>query len=416
VAPSLFRAARFDGRAAACIVALALVAGSSFAAYGLNAELHLRPGPDEFNIAAWEVRHFPGKWLYLAGTLLEGTPSAERQEAGLRRFFALTRDIEAMERRLSDARRQPGEASDPALLESLQAALRERDELENQVEATVESRLAWAIESAGITRSFLDVVWPPVDFEFTDSPRTLVVSPRERLEVQSTDLLAPGLTLGDVERIEAEVEAGGGVSALAVETGGVSAYPNIIDYTAGYADAVETVAHEWMHNYLFFRPLGFNYYDSNDLRAINETVADLAGRELARIVLSRWPAADGEAPAPSTAAPGPPSFDAGAELRALRGEVEALLAAGRVEEAEALMEARRRELAARGFYIRRLNQAYFAFTNLYAGPGGSPAATNPIGPKIAELRARSGTLKRFVERLSGVTSAAELDRLLASPE
>jgi len=398
---------------AAFAVALALIAGSLFGAHRLNAALDLRPGPDEFNIAAWEVRHFPGKWLYLAGSLIEGAPSASEQEAGLQRFFALTGEIQDLARRASDAR-QRGGAPEAAILEALQAALRERARLENQVEATLESRLAWAIASAGITRSFLNVVWPPVDFEFADSPRTLVISPRDKIHLQSTDLLQPDLTLSDIERIEAEAEARENVSALAVETGGVSAYPNIIDYTRDYADAIETAAHEWMHSYLFFRPLGFNYYDSYDLRAINETVADLAGRELARLVLAHWPAAQGKGPSPSTNRPLAPSLDAGAELRALRGEVEALLAAGRIEEAEALMEAKRQDLVARGFYIRKLNQAYFAFTNLYAGPGGSPAATNPIGPKVAELRARSASLKQFVERVSGVTSVAELNRLLAS--
>ena len=36
------------------------------------------------------------------------------------------------------------------------------------------------------------------------------------------------------------------------------------------------------------------------------------------------------------------------------------------------MEQRRQEFAARGYYFRKLNQAYFAFTNLYAGAGGRP--------------------------------------------
>ena len=65
-----------------------------------------------------------------------------------------------------------------------------------------------------------------------------------------------------------------------------------------------------------------------------------------------------------------------------------MLAEGKIDEAETLMETRRQELAAQGFYLRRLNQAYFAFNNLYAGESGSPAATNPIGPKIDELRKR----------------------------
>ena len=103
------------------------------------------------------------------------------------------------------------------------------------------------------------------------------------------------------------------------------------------------------------------------------------------------------------------------ELRRLRGEVEALLAKGEIEAAEALMETRRRELAAQGVHIRKINQAYFAFTNLYAGAAGNPAAVNPIGPKIDELRRRSASLAAFVDVVGDLTSLADLDRALTAP-
>jgi hypothetical protein len=174
---------------------------------------------------------------------------------------------------------------------------------------------------------------------------------------------------------------------------------------------VEVAAHEWFHNYLFFSPLGFNYYASNDLRALNETIADLVAREVAREVLERWPLAEAAPAQPARPRSRPPA-DVGAELRSLRGEVEAMLAEGRIEEAEALMEQRRRELTTRGVYIRKINQAYFAFTNLYAGQAGSPGATNPIGPKVDELRRLSSSLRDFVRAVQGVTSVRELDQLL----
>jgi hypothetical protein len=79
------------------------------------------------------------------------------------------------------------------------------------------------------------------------------------------------------------------------------------------------------------------------------------------------------------------------------------------------MEQRRQDFAAQGYYFRKLNQAYFAFTNLYAGEAGDPSATNPIGPKVDELRRRSASLDEFIERISGVTSVADLDRQLEQP-
>ncbi len=294
---------------------------------------------------------------------------------------------------------------------------KQRDGLENEVEATIEGRLTAVIKQEGLTRNFgVELVWPPVDFEFADAPRTLAISPRDQIKLTGTSLLRPDLSLSKVEQIEAETEQKQNVSALAFPLGGLGAYPTIIDYPDDYASALTLVAHEWTHNYLFFRPLGFNYYKNNDLETMNETVADLVGHELAQAVLARWPAL----PEPTAQAtqqvpsqPAQPQVDAGAVLRQLRGDVDKLLAAGKIDEAEALMEQKRQELAADGYYIRKINQAYFAFLNLYAGEAGSPAAVNPIGPKVDDLRKRSTSLKQFVAIVGGLTSVRQLDAALA---
>jgi hypothetical protein len=379
------------------IILLALVSARVFYdRAGLERE------PYEYNIAAWELRHLLNKWLFLLGEPLREDLTETEQDQVIVRFFQLSAEIEALEQRDAPS----GDTPD--------AKRRERDRLENQVEATLERRISTIAAEQGIERSlplFGRFVWPPVDFEFTISPRTLVISPRERIELKDTSLLREGLPPKTVDAIENETAARDNVSALSFPTGGVGAYPAIVAYPRSYRAAVETAAHEWMHNYLFFRPLGIRYYDSNDLRTMNETVADLVGHEIADAVTARWPIT--EAPQP----PMPPQtsgVDLGAALRALRGEVEALLAPGRVTEAEALMEQRRRELVAQGFPIRKLNQAYFAFTNLYAGEAGDPSATNPIGPKIDELRRRSATLRRFVDIAGDLTSVSDLDAALAA--
>jgi hypothetical protein len=184
------------------------------------------------------------------------------------------------------------------------------------------------------------------------------------------------------------------------------------------------IAHEWTHNYLFFRPLGFNYYKNNDIRTMNETTADLVGNEVAAEVMRRWPLPPKETPPPAAAPPAAappaatspqPPVDVGAELRALRGEVDGLLAEGKVDEAETRMNEKRQDLASRGVFIRKINQAYFAFNNLYAGEAGSPAATNPIGPKVDQLRKQSASLEDFVAVMGDITSVAELDEALGGP-
>ena len=54
------------------------------------------------------------------------------------------------------------------------------------------------------------------------------------------------------------------------------------------AGLIETVAHEWIHNYLTFKPLGIRYEFSSELRTMNETTASIAGKEISRAVMQRF--------------------------------------------------------------------------------------------------------------------------------
>ncbi len=376
----------------------------------IDTSFDLRAGKNEYNLAAWEARNLPSKWLYELGSIFRSSRDQSEQNADIARFIELTRQIDALEGAalLSDAE-----------AERLQERRRERDHLENRVEATIESRISTLLKDEGLTRSLPilpDIIWPPVDFEFTDSPQSLAISPRDRIILQESRLLREDLSAAEIEEIEAEVLRRDNLSARAFPTSGIGAYPTILDYSSSYRRIVEVAIHEWVHNYLFFRPLGFNYYDNNDLQTMNETVADLVAHELVAIVVERWPepiidqTTAGETAASSPAAQ---DIDVGAELRQLRREVELLLDIGLIEAAEELMEQRRQELAARGVNIRNINQAYFAFTNLYAGQAGNPAAVNPIGPKIDELRRLSDSLGHFIAIVGSLTSLEQLDRALA---
>jgi hypothetical protein len=160
------------------------------------------------------------------------------------------------------------------------------------------------------------------------------------------------------------------------------------------------MAHEWVHHYLAFYPLGVAYRSSPELTTINETVANIAGRELASAMRERLELL--AEPQPAVRRQG--SNPAG-QLRELRREVDALLAGGDIAGAERRMEEVRQELAGRGLALRRLNQAYLAFHNLYAD---SPPATDPLGPALLRLRALSADLAAFMRTVRGVTSAGEV--------
>ena len=83
-------------------------------------------------------------------------------------------------------------------------------------------------------------------------------------------------------------------------------------------------------------------------------------------------------------------------MRRIRQRVDQLLVEGKIREAEAYMEAERVKLVEKGYNLRKLNQAYFAFHGSYAL---SPASVDPIGPQIRQLRAATPSLKIFLNRV-----------------
>ncbi|HLB46456.1 MAG TPA: hypothetical protein VJL59_05460, partial [Anaerolineales bacterium] len=88
-----------------------------------------------------------------------------------------------------------------------------------------------------------------------------------------------------------------------------------------------------------------------------------------------------------------------------------LLAVGRIGEAEAYMEARRRVFVEHGYQVRKLNQAYFAFYGAYnVGPGAG--GQDPVGPAVRQLRDRSPSVKAFLDQISWMTSFEALQAAL----
>lgn len=342
-----------------------------------------------YNLVSWEVRNFPEKWLDKLHHLFDDRSEEEANEAVCGYFAAADAEAE----RLS--------------------------EIENEVENVIEGRVTAALEDERLMLepplfSDLGLVFPPVDFELDATPRVLAVSPRERIELRDSYLLEPRIPPEEIDEIEREAEAdnadGGGVSALVIRTGGLSSYPSVVFEDASYESLIETVFHEWLHSYLIFFPLGASYFGSDEARTLNESVASIAGKELARLYFERYGTLEEMCvPAPASPTPSPAGLDFTNEMRGLRRQVEAMLADGRIDEAEALMAAKRDEFEAKGVFIRRLNQAYFAFHGFYAD---TPASIDPIGPKLQTLLERAGSAGAFVRLTSGLTTREELDRAL----
>ena len=105
-----------------------------------------------------------------------------------------------------------------------------------------------------------------------------------------------------------------------------------------------------------------------------------------------------------------PPFDFRAEMHETRVHADELLAEGKIDEAEAYMEARRQIFWQNGYLIRKLNQAYFAFYGAYADVPGGAAGEDPVGPAVRALRAQSKSLADFVNTIAWMTSFEQLQQ------
>ena len=248
----------------------------------------LPDGANDFNSPGFLVRHAWVKFALVATRPIRGELSRSQEDQKVARFFALNRLIAQQERIAGDPQSAPDVAADAR---AASAAMRdERSELKNTVAEILDGRLTRVIKEAGLTRHIGgDIVWPPVNVEFQNPPAVLVKSPRAVIRKDSETLLQGDLPIARVQQIESAAEADGQTSALVVTIGGIAMYPAIIPFDADYHYILQDIAHEWMHHYLYFAPLGRAYFESAELTTLNETVANMVGRELGDMLFAEYP-------------------------------------------------------------------------------------------------------------------------------
>lgn len=370
-----------------------------------------------FSLLRWELRNAVAKWVSRTSNVFRGVPAPEGK-ALVDRYGTLTLEIRDLEGQLQrEAARSSPSAPSSEEVRRLEPRIdelrRERLALRPKLEEFLESEISRTLDGQRLGGPG-PLVWPPVDFRMDRPPKILVTSPRGRIERLEDVLLVPDIKVTESERIEAQILKEQDLAGLVQGLGGLSTYPNIVPADYDLMPLLEVASHEWIHSYLFFRPLGQNFAASPEMQTLNETLASLAGQEIGRATWSRLTGQP--APVPDLmrdeAEKGPPgefSFDA--FMRETRRHVDELLAGGQIDDAEAYMERRRVELQEHGIFIRKLNQAYFAFHGTYAD---SPASTSPIGPQVAEYRRLAGSIGEVVRELGGVGSYGQfVDRLEA---
>ena len=303
-------------------------------------------------------------------------------------------------------------------LQSVLSTLYQRQkQLMPVVEAILQAQVSAVLADIGLTTGGQPI--PPVLFHFTSEQFNIIISPRAEIRQDESISLLPNLTVDQYAALEEKLDSSLGVSSLVVPVGGIGSYPTMVIRSTDLVWLTDTISHEWVHNYLTIRPLGFLYEASPELRTMNETVASIAGTEIGAAVIRRFypellsSNIRGQQPIALPIGHADPEeilrpFDYRAEMHTTRITVDALLAEGKIKEAESYMESRRLVFWEHGYAIRKLNQAFFAFYGAYADLPGGPAGEDPVGPAVRALRARSASLAAFLKQISRMTTFQEL--------
>ncbi len=292
-----------------------------------------------------------------------------------------------------------------------------RTELEDEAEKILSLQIREALLVEGIANPLdaylpLKAVFPPVNFEFESPPCLLIVSPRHEIKLLRRTTLKPDIIMENRESIESEVDALG-YSSLVARLGGVGfTYPTMVYQTSDIRRALDVAVEEWFHQYLALQPLGFAYVlDITGLRSdydiiiMNETVAGIVSKEIGGKVYRKYYAEDEEA----ILSKDENNSEFEKLMSEIRIEVDGYLDEGQVTEAEEYMNEMRDFLESKGYYIRKLNQAYFAFHGTYAD---DPETAIRIGRDLQDLRDRCSSLREFLNKVTVMTDQEDIRNTL----
>ena len=349
-------------------------------------------GRYKWDMVMWHANNLPKKWLHLINDLPNKSDNHATKLYKLEVFFNSTND---------PAYSQDSIDTDSMVSkrESSSHGPRNDNQLKQDVEEIIEGAIRSVLSNEGLASRF-NIIFPPVDTSFENPPKVLILSPREKIELKKAILLVNNMSIDDIEQLEEKASENGTLSTLVIQTGGVATYPSIIPRNGTMIDSIKTAAHEWTHHYLWFHPLGFNYFRTQEMKTINETAANIIANEIAQnahVVLYGTRYIPKETP-------NVPEFDLKNEMQATRIHVDDLLAAGFIKEAEDYMEVRRDTFLENGYAFRKMNQAYFAFHGSYAD---NPASTSPIYDQLVLVRNTSVSLGDFIRTIRDFSNHAD---------
>ena len=376
----------------------------------------------EFDFVEWEVSALFNKAVS-ASLKLERFLDDEQQVEVIQTWLAGTEEVITLEQDLITAQNDASPNRDKivqAVKSELDQVKANHSRLAKLAEAVLQNQTEVTLAKAGFGVG--GQILPPVLYQVSDLPLNLIISPRTEIRNALSISLDAGLDAVEKDEIETGIYQDYDLSALIEPVGGLGAYPTMVMRTTDLNWLTETIAHEWIHNYLTFFPLGIRYYLNDEMRTINETTASLAGKEIGLdLIIAYYPECTPRyyQPMPTyttVLAEGAETLDPfnfRAEMRETRVRVDALLANGKVDEAERYMEARRNFFWENGHRLRKINQAYFAFHGAYNDtPGGGASGSDPVGPAVQALRTQYSSLSNFLQAIRSVRSFDQLLVLL----
>jgi hypothetical protein len=363
--------------------------------------------PLEFDYVAWTLNAIGVKSSQYALRVSNYLPAEARRQVVLD-YLDLAARVRTAEGHLFNIYGNPEilnpDQASALVRKQLEGLYALRDHTGPLAESILQGQISTIVAESGLSLGGQSI--PPVLYHSTPLPTALIVSPREEIRQDANISLLPELAADERSKLEAQVDQALNVSSLVVDIGGIGVYPTMVMQTSDLNYLTEVVAHEWIHNFLTLRPLGINYLTSPELRTMNETTASIAGKEIGRATMERYypelvppPPPTPAPPAAETPEPEPPTFEFRVEMRITRETVDALLAEGEVEAAEAYMEERRIFLWENGYQIRKLNHE----------PGGA-AGEDPVGEAVRALRAQSPSLAAFINRMAWISSFEQLQQ------
>jgi hypothetical protein len=411
-----------SGLVLACILLLSVSISACSAGNtpGFDSQFKAIVQPYSFNFARWELNTLKSD---VKRQITSPLPASTLNSTAVVSYFSAVDRLNNLKSASNLSRAVNGQPETPSGEANLTDLERQISELKPAVEQTLARQISQVLADQGIYNPFnserLKLTFPAVKFKLEKPLNLLVVSRRDKIERVREAFIRQDVTAAQIEAIESSV-AGLNVSALIIPIGGLGAtYPTFVIDDADLRFTLNAAIEEWLHQYLAFKPLGFAYVldllgisANADITALNETVAGVAAQELGTMVYERYYAQFYEDANTDVIIPPPSGFDFNGNMRQIRQKVDLYLARGQVEEAEKYMQDRQQYLAENGYYVRKLNQAYFAFYGSYTY---SPSSIDPLGEQVKTLRKNSSSLKEFMEQVSGLKSRQDLNSVLNKP-